>query len=84
MYIYDSGIEFEKETLSELGNKPITTHASEGGTGMGFMNTFDTLKKYQASLTIKELNEPNKDNYTKVLIFKFDKMNEFKIISYRQ
>ena len=84
LYIYDSGIEFEKETLSELGNKPITTHASEGGTGMGFMNTFDTLKKYQASLTIKELNEPNKDNYTKVLIFKFDKMNEFKIISYRQ
>ena len=40
---------------------------------MGFMNTFDTLKKYQASLIINELSEPNKDNYTKVLIFKFDK-----------
>ena len=42
LYIYDSGIEFEKETLSKLGKKPITTHASEGGTGMGFMKTFDT------------------------------------------
>lgn len=83
LYIYDSGIEFENETLSKLGKKPITTHASEGGTGMGFMNTFDTLKKYQASLTINELSESNKDNYTKVLIFKFDKKNEFKIISYR-
>ena len=51
---------------------------------MGFMNTFDTLKKYQASFIINELSEPNKDNYTKVLIFKFDKRNEFKIISYRQ
>ena len=83
LYIYDSGIEFEKETLANLGKKPITTHTNEGGTGMGFMNTFDTLKKYQASLTINELSESNKDNYTKVLIFKFDKKNEFKIISYR-
>lgn len=84
LYIYDSGIEFEKETLSKLGKKPITTHANEGGTGMGFMNTFDTLKKYKASLTINELNEPNKDNYTKVLMFKFDKKNEFNVISYKQ
>lgn len=84
LYIYDSGIEFEIETLKNLGKKPSTTHADEGGTGMGFMNTFDTLRKYKASLTINELSKPNKDNYTKVLIFKFDKKNEFKIISYRQ
>ena len=83
LYIYDSGIEFEKKTLSKLGKEPITTHANEGGTGMGFMNTFDTLQKYQASFIINELNEPNKDNYTKVLIFKFDKKNESKILSYR-
>ena len=76
LYIYDSGIEFEKETLENLGKKPSTTHKDEGGTGMGFMNTFDTLRKYQASLTIKEINNPTKDNYTKVLIFKFDKKGE--------
>lgn len=84
LYIYDSGIEFETETLENLGKKPSTTHADEGGTGMGFMNTFDTLRKYEASLIINELSKPNKDNYTKVLIFKFDKKNEFKIVSYRQ
>ena len=84
LYIYDSGIEFELETLKNLGKKPITTHANEGGTGMGFMNTFETLRKCNASLIIKEYNKPNKDNYTKVLIIKFDNKNELKIESYRQ
>lgn len=84
LYIYDTGIEFEIETLKQLGKKPATTHAEEGGTGMGFMNTFDTLKKYKASMTIKEIGKPNKDNYTKIIIIKFDQNNEFKITSYRQ
>ena len=84
LYIYDSGVEFARETLENLGQKPSTTHAEEGGTGMGFMNTFDTLRKCEASLTINEFNEPSKDNYTKAIIIKFDKKNEFKIISYRE
>ena len=29
---------------------------------MGFMNTFDTLRKCNASLIIEELNEPKEDN----------------------
>ena len=82
--IYDTGAEFEKETLDNLGKKPSTTHAEEGGTGMGFMNTFETLRKYQASLTIEEYNKPSKDNYTKVINIKFDKNNEFKIKTYRE
>ena len=53
LYIYDSGIEFEQEILTNLGKKPSTTHADEGGTGMGFMHTFDTLKQVQASMIIK-------------------------------
>lgn len=84
LYIYDSGIEFEKETLEHLGSKPSTTHADEGGTGMGFMNTFDTLRKCKASLIINEIGEPSKENYTKVIIIKFDNKNEFKIVSYRK
>ena len=83
LYIYDSGIEFEIDTLEKLGKVPSTTHKESGGTGMGFMNTFDTLKKYQASMIINEYGKPSKDNYTKVLMIKFDKKNEFKIISYR-
>ncbi len=83
LYVYDSGIEFESDTLKELGKKPITTHADSGGTGFGFMNTFDTLKKYKASLIINELNPPCKDNYTKVIVIKFDNKNEFIVDSYR-
>ena len=83
LYIYDSGIEFTKEVLDNLGKKPITTHADTGGTGMGFMNTFDTLNKTKGSLIINEIGKPCEDNYTKVLIFKFDNQNEFKINSYK-
>ena len=83
LYIYDSGIEFTKEVLDNLGKKPITTHADTGGTGMGFMNTFDTLNKTKASLIINEIGNPCEDNYTKVLIFKFDNQNEFKVNSYK-
>ena len=83
LYIYDSGIEFEKETLENLGKKPSTTHAQEGGTGMGFMNTFDTLRKYKASLEIEEIGKPSKDNYTKILKIKFDGKEEYKVKTYR-
>ena len=83
IYIYDTGIEFEKETLENLGKKPSTTHADEGGTGMGFMNTFDTLRKCKASLIIKEIGKPSKDNFTKVMMIKFNNKQEFRVESYR-
>lgn len=84
LYIYDSGVEFKPEVLESLGKKPCTTYASEGGTGMGFMNTFDTMRKHKASLIIEEIGKPVKDNYTKVIIIKFDKKNEFKVKSYHE
>ncbi len=84
LYIYDSGIEFEIDTFMNLGIKPSTTHKDNGGTGMGFMNTFDTLRKYKASLEIEEIGKPCKDNFTKVLKFKFDNKEEFTIKSYRK
>ena len=84
LYVYDSGIEFEIETLMNLGIKPSTTHANEGGTGMGLMNTFDTLNKYKASLVIDEYGKPVKDNFTKVIKIIFDSKHEYKITSYRE
>ena len=84
LYIYDSGVEFKPEVLENLGKKPCTTYANEGGTGMGFMNTFDTVRKHKASLIIEEIGKPVKDNYTKVIIIKFDKKNEFKVKSYHE
>ena len=83
LYIYDSGVEFEKETLENIGKKPITTHKDEGGTGMGFMNTFETLKKYNASVIINEMGKPSRDNFTKVIMFKFDGKGDFRVESYR-
>ena len=84
IYIYDTGVEFEIKTLKNLGQVPSTTHADNGGTGMGWMNTFDTLKKYKASLVIEEYGKPVEDNFTKVIKIIFDKENRYKISSYRE
>ena len=84
LYVYDSGIEFEIETLKNFGIKPSTTHADDGGTGMGLMNIFDTLKKSKASLIIDEYGKPVEDNFTKVIKIIFDNRNEYKIESYRK
>lgn len=83
LYIYDTGKEFEEETLKKIGKEPVTTHKDEGGSGMGFMNTFDTLKEYKASMIIEEIGKPREDNYTKIIKIKFNNKNEFKIDSYR-
>lgn len=81
--IYDSGIEFEIETFRKLGLEPATTHKDNGGTGIGFITTFETLKETKASLIIEEKNELMENSYTKAVKFRFDDKNEFKIISYR-
>lgn len=81
--VYDSGIEFKIETLLNLGIKPSTTHKESGGTGMGFMNTFDTLRKNNASLYINEIGKTTKENYTKSVTISFNNKNEYKITSYR-
>ncbi len=77
---YDTGIEFEIDTLLKLGLERTTTHKATGGTGIGFVTTFETLKECKASLIIEEFN--NKQ-YTKGIIIKFDNKNEYKIHSYR-
>lgn len=84
LYVYDSGIEFGIDTLINLGIKPSTTHAKDGGTGMGLMNTYDTLKKYKASLIIDEYGKPVNDNFTKRIKIIFDNKNTYKIESYRK
>lgn len=80
--IYDTGIEFEIDTLLKLGQEQVTTHKNEGGSGIGFMTTFETLKECKASLVIEEYN-PETTNYTKSVTIKFDGRNEYKICSYR-
>ena len=84
IYFYDSGIEFDEKVLSSLGKEQITTHKDIGGTGCGFLNTFDTLKEFNASLEINEISAPCKDNYTKSIVIKFDGKNDFTINSYKK
>lgn len=83
VYFCDTGVEFEINTLMELGKKPATTYKDEGGTGMGFMNTFDTLEKTKASLIIEEMSRPKENNFTKIIKVVFDNKKEYKILSYR-
>lgn len=76
--IYDTGIEFDIDVLMKLGLEPVTT----GGTGIGFMTTFETLKECKASLIIEEYDTKT-TNYTKSVTIRFDEKNEYRIRSYR-
>ena len=79
--IYDNGVEFDIDTLSKLGLERVTTHADTGGSGIGFMMTFETLRKAYASLIITEFE--NKTPFTKSVSFRFDGESAFIIHSYR-
>ena len=81
--IYDTGVEFKVDTLLKLGLEPTTTHKEDGGSGIGFVTTFETLKECKASLIIQERHLPNKTDYTKSVTVRFDGKNEYKILSYR-
>jgi hypothetical protein len=80
--VYDTGVEFEIDTLLRLGLERVTTYAGSGGTGQGFMTTFETLEETKASLIIEEYKIPGK-GFTKAVIIRFDNKREYKIISYR-
>lgn len=80
--VYDTGIEFEIDTLIKLGLEPVTTHKKQGGSGLGFITTFEFLKEHNASLAIEEKKVSNVD-YTKVVRIVFDNKNEYRICSYR-
>lgn len=79
--IYDSGVDFDAETLSRLGLERVTTHPDTGGSGIGFMTTFETLKKAYASFIITEFE--NKTPFSKSVTFRFDGENAYIIRSYR-
>ncbi|MCR5145867.1 MAG: hypothetical protein K6B70_00740 [Clostridia bacterium] len=78
--IYDSGITFETITLINLGFQPASTHLNEGGTGIGFITTFETINSCNASFII---NEETNNNYSKSFEIKFDNKHEYIIISKR-
>lgn len=74
--IFDSGIPFESDVLLNLGQKKATTHANDGGSGIGMMTTFEILNKYHASLFIEEFPKDN-SIFTKKVSIKFDNKNQY-------
>lgn len=80
--IFDSGVDFEIDTLAKLGKERVTTHADNGGSGIGFMTTFETLRKSYASLIITEF--ANKTPFSKSVSIRFDGNTTFIIQSYRK
>ena len=80
--IRDNGVDFDVDTLSKLGKEQVTTHANEGGSGIGFMTTFETLRKTKGSLSITEYEK--KTPFSKSVVFTFDGLNRFIIRSYRK
>lgn len=80
--IYDTGIEFEIETLLNLGINRVTTHEESGGSGIGFITTFETLQKTKGSLIIEEMGKIS-NSYTKAIKVRFDGKAEYRIKSYR-
>lgn len=80
--VKDNGIEFEINTLLELGKRPVTTHSETGGSGWGFMTTFETMRETKSSLIITEY-DPKSSSYTKKVTIRFDGRNKYIIESYR-
>ena len=80
--IFDSGVDFEIDTLAKLGKERVTTHADNGGSGIGFMTTFETLRKSYATLIITEFE--NKTPFSKSVSIRFDGNTTFIIQSYRK
>lgn len=80
---FDTGIDFKIDTLLKLGIEPTTTNKEKGGTGTGFMTTFDTLKETKASLIITEYPTGSKGDYTKCVTIRFDGKGQYKICSHR-
>lgn len=83
LVIYDTGKEFEIDTLLKLGLEATTTCSDKGGTGIGFMTTFETMSMTKASLIITEMSPTESEYYTKSVAIRFDDKQEYMIRSYR-
>lgn len=81
--VFDSGVDFEIDTLIKLGLECVTTHKDNGGSGIGFITTFETMNECNASLIIEEFPNDSKNDYSKSITVRFDGKNEYRIVSYR-
>lgn len=78
---YDNGALFDEKVIANMGRKKITTHSSEGGSGIGLMVLFEILNKYNASFCLNESTD-NKD-FTKCIEITFDDLHNISILTTR-
>lgn len=72
---FDNGIPFSQEILLNLGTIPSTTHATDGGSGIGYMTIFKIKNQYKASLIIESFSDNTL--YTKKVSIIFDKKEKY-------
>ncbi len=63
--VFDNGVPFDIQVLTQMGKKKITTHINDGGSGIGLYNTFGLLTNHAASFIIDEAIIS--ENYTKCI-----------------
>lgn len=81
--ISDNGQPFSPEIFQDFGLKAHTTHAGNGGSGIGLMDIWKLKKKYRASLVITEY-APGTYSYTKQISLIFDAKKHYIIQTYRR
>lgn len=81
--ISDNGQPFSPEIFQDFGLKAHTTHAGNGGNGIGLMDIWKLKKKYRASLVITEY-APGTYSYTKQISLIFDAKKHYIIQTYRR
>ena len=78
-----NGQPFLPEFFQDFGLKAHTTHAGNGGSGIGLMDIWKLKKKYRASLVITEY-APGTYSYTKQISLIFDAKKHYIIQTYRK
>lgn len=82
LHVFDCGIPFTKEVLAALGQKQITTHGDDSGSGIGLMQTYEILKEHNASLLIDEFTSGT-GLYTKKISVVFNRQNQYTLYTTR-
>lgn len=75
--VYDSAPPFPPEVLDRWGVERITTHADDGGSGVGMMTIYELCQKYRASFEIKQTQTISP--YRKCITIRFDGLGAFRV-----
>lgn len=70
---FDNGAPFSPNVLEKLGKEAVTTHKGDGGNGIGYMSTFEILRRCNATIDINE--DLSIKSYKKKIVIVFNDNN---------